>query len=173
MRSSVWEKAMASYKGKPGLRYLEIGVFEGRSMMWMLENILTDPTSSAVGIDPFLADYKDRYRANLTKSGHESRVTTIVGYSQVELRKLPLDSFDIIYVDGSHTASDVLEDAVLSLRLLKRRGTLIFDDYRWSGLEKLEPPENRPERAVEVFYAIYGKQFEVIHNGYQVIFLRK
>ena len=49
------------------------------------------------------------------------------------LRRLPLESFDIIYIDGSHAVNDVLEDAVLSFRLLKPEGILIFDDYRWVG----------------------------------------
>jgi hypothetical protein len=172
-RVPVWEEAMAVYKGKPGLCYLEIGVFEGRSMTWMLENILTDPTSSAVAIDPFLDDSEHRYRVNLCASGEESRVTTIVGYSQVELRKLPLDSFDIIYVDGSHVAGNVLEDAVLSLRLLKEGGTIIFDDYRWTGWQKVVTPENTPRPAVDIFYAIYGSQLDVVHNGYQAIFRKK
>ena len=36
--------------------------------------------------------------------------------------------YDIIYIDGSHEARDVLEDAVLAYRLLKIGGLLIFDD---------------------------------------------
>ena len=53
--------------------------------------------------------------------------------SQVVLRRLPLETYDIIYIDGSHATSDVLEDAVLSYRLLKPGGLLIFDDYHWAG----------------------------------------
>jgi len=30
-----------------------------------------------------------------------------------KLRELPLNSFDVIYIDGSHAAIDVLIDAVL------------------------------------------------------------
>src|SRR5579872_599214 len=48
----VWEKFLAPLRGKPGIRYLEIGVLEGRSLFWMLENIFTDPTSHATAIDP-------------------------------------------------------------------------------------------------------------------------
>jgi hypothetical protein len=169
----VWEKAMAPSKGKPRLRYLEIGVFEGRSMIWMLENILTDPTSAAVGVDPFLVNSEERYRANLAISGQQSRVTTLVGYSQVELRKLPLDSFDFIYIDGSHIPSDILEDAVLSLRLLKTGGVLVFDDYLRAVWPRTEFPEMTPRFAVDVFYSMFSKQLMLIHKGNQAIFLKK
>jgi hypothetical protein len=37
----VWLKVLSPFKGKPNLNYLEIGVFEGRSVIWMLENIQT------------------------------------------------------------------------------------------------------------------------------------
>jgi hypothetical protein len=170
---SIWEKALAPYKGKSGLRYLEVGLFEGRSLIWMLKNVLTDPSSSATGIDPFLREYRSRYDLNLKRSGQERQVTTIMGYSQVELRKLPLDSFDIVYVDGSHDANDVLEDAILCLRLLKSGGTLIFDDYQWTGMGKADPPESVPRPGVDIFYALYRDKLKVIHNDYQVIFLKK
>jgi predicted O-methyltransferase YrrM len=169
----VWEKATASLKGKPNLRYLEVGAFEGRSVLWMLENVFTDPTCRLTAIDLFAGDFKDRYYKNLRKSGHESRVTTITGYSQVELRKLPLEGFDAIYIDGSHRADDVLEDAVLSWRLLKKGGVLIFDDYQWTGHNRIELPKDTPKPAVNVFYMFYGKHFDVVHNGYQLILRRK
>ena len=40
--------------------------------------------------------------------------------------------FDLIYIDGSHTAADVLTDAVLAFQLLRVGGVMIFDDYLWS-----------------------------------------
>lgn len=39
--------------------------------------------------------------------------------------------FDLIYIDASHDAVDVLADAILSFRLLKVGGVIIFDDYLW------------------------------------------
>ena len=41
----------APYRGRPGLRYLEVGVFEGRSLLWMIDQVLTHPSSQATGID--------------------------------------------------------------------------------------------------------------------------
>lgn len=37
----LWTEVLAPFKGKPDIHYLEIGVWEGRSAIWVLENILT------------------------------------------------------------------------------------------------------------------------------------
>ena len=43
------------------------------------------------------------------------------------------ERFDLIYVDASHLALDVVVDASLSWQLLCGGGVVIFDDYRWSS----------------------------------------
>jgi hypothetical protein len=52
-KSPAWEVVLKDLAGKPDLQYLEVGVYEGRSVVWVLENILTHPTSHATGIDIF------------------------------------------------------------------------------------------------------------------------
>jgi hypothetical protein len=167
----VWKKALECYQGKPEVNYLEIGLFEGQSFLWMLENVLTNPTARATGIDPFSdpryasrsRTYKEIFYSNLHASGSKDKARIIEGYSQTELRKLPLESFDIIYIDGSHESADVLEDAILSWRLLKEGGVLIFDDYRLhAGMD----------RAIDTFYDFFSERFEPLHVDWQVL-LRK
>lgn len=170
----VWEKVLAPYKGKPGVNYLEVGLYEGRSALWIIENVLTDPTSRLTGIDLFEGKVKDRFFENLRRSGAADRATIIVEPSQIVMRRLPLESFDIIYIDGSHATPDVLEDAVLSYRLLKPGGLLIFDDYRWAGA--IDPgsltqdtPDDLPKAAIDSFAQCFDKRMQVIHNSYQLI----
>lgn len=165
-----WEQMLGSLAGKRDLRYLEIGVFEGRCMLWMLEKILTHPTARATAIDIFSGTLKKRYLANIEKAGVAAKVTTIVGRSAVELRRLPRDSFDIIYVDGGHTARDVLADAVLSFDLLREGGILIFDDYRWE--EGKWPDDMRPQVAIDAFVTAYRNYLEVLDHTY-VVFVKK
>lgn len=173
----LWEQSLAGFRGRSGLRYLEIGVYEGRSLLWMLDNVLTAEDARATGIDPFLEPgTEERFRANLAKSGHGEKVELIVGYSQIEMKRLEPDSYDVIYVDGSHTADDVLADAVLSWQLLRVGGLVIFDDYRWSGTggpgRRPLPAELRPQVAVDAFVTAYRNEVEIVHRGYQMI-LRK
>ncbi len=37
---------LAEYKGKPNLRFLQLGVFTGDATVWLCNNILTDDTST-------------------------------------------------------------------------------------------------------------------------------
>jgi predicted O-methyltransferase YrrM len=168
----LWTNLLSSYKGKPDVHYLEIGVNQGRSAIWVLENILTDPSAKLTGIDIFPegTDFKKKYLSNLKLSGFASKTKTIEGFSQVELRKLPLGSFDIIYIDGDHRAKSVLADAVLSFELLKNGGILIFDDYSW--LDRNKPYELSPAFAINSFIANYRDSVEIIQRDYQ-IFIRK
>jgi Methyltransferase domain len=163
----VWEKVLQPYKGKEGVRYLEIGVFEGRALCWMLDNILTHPTARATGIDIII---RKELLENLRLSGAENKVEIIKGRSQSKLSHFPADSFEIIYIDGSHAAADVLADAVLSWPILSDGGLMIFDDY----LLKTEvfPIELRPRIAIDAFVTAHRNNLEIIYSGYTLI-LRK
>jgi len=132
----------------------------------MLENILTAPTAKMTCIDIFPGDLQEKFLANLRLSGFFQKATAIKGQSQIELRKLPINSFDIVYIDGSHAAKDVLTDAVLSWELLRTGGIMIFDDYEW---ETNLPARSRPQIAIDSFIAVFGDHIEIIHHGYQVM----
>lgn len=170
----VWKELLTPYAEKSDLHYLEVGVFEGGATMWIIENFLKDSSSTLTAIDLFAGDYEGaypdfakRFFENLTLSGIGERATVLTGYSQVHLRALPLASYDIIYIDGSHRNDDVLEDAILSWRLLKDGGMLIFDDY---GRKQLDFTD--PKFGIDAFYRFFGHHFTVLHNDHQV-FMRK
>ena len=165
----VWEEVLQPYKGKPDIHYLEFGVNYGRAAIWMLENILTHESAQLTGMDIFPdgLDFEEVYLSNLKKSGFSHKAKTIKGYSQFELRKLPLNSFDIIYIDADHRAKAVMSDAVLSWELLKNGGLIIFDDYLW--YDKKLPDELLPNLAINSFVSCYRDVLEVVHSGYQLI----
>ncbi len=170
---SIWTKVLEELKGKPNLRYLEIGVYEGRSFFWVMDNILYDPSSKATAIDTFEIylgnDPEVTFRQNLRRSGHEAKVTVIKGSSREKLRELPLNSFDLIYVDGDHSSKSVLIDAVSAWDLLKEGGLMIFDDYDWPHPI---PTEMRPAFALDVFQNLMNDEFQVVVKDYQLIIRR-
>jgi predicted O-methyltransferase YrrM len=167
MRIPEWKEILKPFQGLPDIHYLEIGVCEGRSALWMLENILTHPSAKITCLDIFINKVVyERFLSNLELSGFSDKTTMIKGRSQITLRTLPLDSFDIVYIDGSHTAPDVILDAALSWDLLKKGGIMIFDDYMWEW--KL-PPQERPKIAIEAFLRIFKNELEVLHREYQII----
>ncbi len=175
----LWKRVFASLAGKPDLQYLEIGVYEGRSFIWMLENVLTHPTSRLTAVDIFIPSaVHRRFLDNIEMSGQEQRVTTIKGYSQIELRKLPLASFDIVYVDGSHTADDVLTDLALSWGLLKTGGIIVLDDYLWdgsyfAGRGSRLPAELLPGVAIRAFMRTHRNYIELVHLGDQAVLKKR
>lgn len=160
-----------SLAGKP-VRYLEIGVFEGRSARWMLENILTHPESRMVGIDPWPIEgdpFEDRARANLAPFG--DRVELIKGRSDVVLRegRFADESFDIALIDGDHRALPALTDSVLVWPLLKVGGMCTWDDYGWHRAPwKRKPRHERPQHAIDAFLAAIPGQYEQLFRGYQI-----
>jgi predicted O-methyltransferase YrrM len=127
-----WTGLLEEYQGQANLRMLEIGSYEGRSAVWFLENILTHPTARIVCVDLFTRlPFELRFDHNIRISGVGDKVTKMKGRSETVLSSLLLDHFDIIYVDGSHRATGVLMDAMLSWYALKNGGVMIFDDYLW------------------------------------------
>ena len=103
-------------------------------------------------------------------SAFKEKVVIEVGQSQELLRKQELYSFDFAYIDGSHKSADVLEDAILSFRLLKPGGVMIFDDYEW---KTHAGTLNNPRQGIEAFLDVFADQYDLIDKWYQVAIAKK
>lgn len=171
----LWQQVLAPLAGKP-IRALEIGVFEGRSTVWFMENILTHPDARLKWVDTFeggsdhagmdLSGLERRFLDNVALFG--DKVSGRARKSMDALKQYsdsPGSLFDFIYIDGSHEAPDVLADAVLAWPLLKPGGFMGFDDYQW---QKFPEPERRPKLAIDSFLAVMRRECEVVHKGFQV-----
>jgi len=170
-RVEYWRQDFAKFAGRPGIRMLEIGSYEGRSAVWFLENILTHPDSRLVCIDRFFDPRVEmRFDHNVKLSGAQARLEKRRGRSEAVLPQLERASFELIYVDGSHDAPFVLLDAMLSWELLKPGGILAFDDYKW---EPQLPPERRPELAIDLFLASHAGRYRLLRQAYQVVIEKK
>jgi predicted O-methyltransferase YrrM len=115
-----------SYSFKP-ISLLEIGVWEGQSTTWFLDNILTHDESRMISID---MKPQELFYRNLSLSSGCDKHRLIIDRSQLALPTLHGELFDIVYVDGSHFPDDVLRDAVMSFELLRVGGYIVFDDYQ-------------------------------------------
>lgn len=171
-----WEKWLAKFKGKPDLRFLEIGCFEGKATVWLLENILTDKSSYIDTIDSFTggmeADHNGAFFSeNAEKNYYENikpfkgQVYTVKGLSNEALRLYDLDYFDFVYIDGSHRSPEVLEDTILAWGLLKVGGVMIWDDYK---LNRYIEPRLNPKMAIDAFLEVFEGRYKMINKGYQV-----
>lgn len=168
----TWQQILTPLVAQP-VHALEIGVFEGRSTVWLLDHILTHPEATLTWIDTFaggadlsgldLTSLESRFRANVARFG--SKTTGFVGRSADALRQLTGKSFDLVYIDGSHEAPDVLSDAVLAWPLLRSGGFMGFDDYEWC---RFPEPERCPRLAIDAFLSVMRGRLEEVHRGYQV-----
>jgi predicted O-methyltransferase YrrM len=169
------------YKNKP-FKYLEIGSFEGASLHYLFNNC-NDFTASV--IDPFdnfngTHDQLGVFKKNL--EGYLHRIDITKGYSHLELHKFQDDTFDVIYIDGDHTSKAALTDALLSFRLLKVGGYLIFDDYVWihdDGSHQI-PDDSDPRLqnilnpfvGINIFWQLHRDSFEIVVKNWQLILKR-
>ena len=175
-----WIKWLRYFINKPDLNFLEIGCYEGKATVWLLEHILTHSTAKITAIDTFEGSMEHKQRhldvssmyANFMENTEKYRNKVIVckGYSQQILRSLSLNSFDFIYVDGSHQATDVLEDTILSWRLLKSGGVLIWDDYAWG--KGFNNDLMTPKLAIDAFLLINKGNYYLIAKERQVCVIK-
>ena len=156
------------------LYILEIGSFQGRSALFFAEYF---PLAKIDCVDTWAGS--DEHEENDAVSALEDVFkTNLKGYSNLQMHImtsweyfLNSDSagYDIIYVDGSHRATDVLLDLVSSFYRLRRGGLLMLDDYLWKHYGKAY---KNPCTAINAFYKIFETELEVVRFGYQV-YLRK
>jgi len=175
-----WERLLADFKGVDGLVFLEVGCYEGMATHWLCKNILTGKNCHIDVVDTFegsiehkdghattdFSEVEQHFRANLAEFIDADMVNVFRHQSQHYLRQIDADQYSFIYVDGSHTAPDVLADAVLAWSLLKAGGIMIFDDYEWNAYP--DQPELNPKLAVDNFLEVMKGKYELLHKQYQV-----
>jgi len=176
-RFSMWRSLLAELDNRP-TRVLEIGSFEGLSTCFFLWRL---PSARLTCVDTFAGGVEDAgtMRFDLEEAFDSnvalvdaSRVRKLVGDSKRRLVDL-LDEgeeFELVYVDGSHLALDVLVDAALAWGLLARNGTIVFDDYGWRELG--DDALLRPGKAIDVFRELVDRKHELVYDDDQVALRR-
>ena len=179
-----WDKILNEFVGKK-INIMEIGVYRGVAASWFLTNLMSHKGSRYYAVDTWEGspeyqgkiDFKEieaTFKKNIENTGRDDQVVTLKMRSDEALLKLNTLKdkvmFDIIFIDASHEARDVLSDAILSWRLLKNGGVMIFDDYKWT---KLKEPYFQPKLAIDSFVASYKPELDVILYDYQAFFRKK
>lgn len=164
----LWNEILQILKTQKNTVGIEIGSFCGGSAVWCLENIFDKETGFLYCID---VEENEYLKNNLSPY---KNVKFIKGESFDILKSLNHNGIykefaDLIYIDGSHIAKNVLEDIVLSWGLLKQNGIMIIDDYGW-GYDR--PDKEKPKPSVDAFLHIYNDLYEILNYGWQV-FIRK
>jgi hypothetical protein len=176
-RIPSWTKLLEEFKGKPHVHYLEIGTFEGRSVLWLLENILTHPTSKITIIDAFEEDSYRTFISNVNLSGEANKFKILVGLSTEKIKELPLDSIDFAYIDGSGKGIVMLSDLVNTWNLVKVGGIIICSRYSLDeALRKaleLQPRDPGPYETIAAFLKLYKPYIKILAFQENQVFFRK
>ena len=174
----------APFRGRDGLRILEVGSYEGRSTCWFLDNLLTGAGSEIVCIEPW-APYPDRpgddwdaiqgrfWRNIAKRATPASMVTQYRSWEALGADEWRVDPerFDVAFIDGDHSAAAVLRDAVRAWEVLKVDGRLMFDDLAWRRDD--EKSKDIPKTAIEAFAECYGARLDMLRRGPQLVAMRK
>ena len=110
--------------------YLEIGVYDGGSLAFMMQH----PYQTELhGVDPLvLPGQVEHTFANIAVFNTFGRKVTVhqqYSHDPALWRELDEISIDLIFIDGDHHASSVVEDFELSSSRVAPGGFIVFDDY--------------------------------------------
>lgn len=174
-------------------KVLEIGSYEGRSTVWLIEHAFKATGRGEVFcIDTWeggpehqgndMPAVKERFLRNIeiakAKTEAEIAVHLLKGSSFDQLVSLIADghglSFDLIYVDGSHLCSDVLSDLVLAFQLCKVGGLIICDDYLWPApIHGQETLLDQPKFAIDSFVNCYARKLLLYNTPLYQLHIKK
>lgn len=162
-------------------QFLEVGCYEGRATTYFIERCSVygalditciDTWEGAVDLPPDVMKgvekrFDDNVALAMNWSGSRVLFRKMKKRSALALPNLIIEGkqFDFIYIDGSHTAPDVLTDAIDAFRLLREGGVMIFDDYLWT-MEKhgQEDSLNMPKPAIDAFVNLFQRRIQLLDS---------
>lgn len=158
--------------------YLEIGAYEGRNlafMDWLLPGKL-----NVTVIDPWFDEalnpeekyhvVEERFLRNTEKMSFPSlRVRKDVSTYELPRMLAAGEGYDLIYVDGVHTALGVMIDMSYCASMLRIGGLMVLDDY-WKHESEIGGPGVK--QAVDRFHGAFKDYFE-LEAVYRQVILKK
>ncbi len=177
----IWDQLIPRFSPT---KFLEIGSYEGRSTCYLIEKFAVQAPIDIHCIDTWeggvehdkstMSDVERRFDKNiaLAQAGTKqpALVTKHKKFSNLALADLIAAgkslNFDVVYVDGSHQAPDVLTDCVMSFQLLRAGGLMIFDDYIWT-MEAMGKQDafNMPKPAIDAFLNIFQRKMQIVRGA--------
>lgn len=153
----------------------------------MLENLVGSGGGTVHCVDSFLGgeEHEDidftQVRRNFENNVRATRKAELAHLHEGQSFDKLVDLYragvraDLIYLDASHRATDVLSDLVLSHRIARVGGIVICDDYLW----RVEDPRkvdvlSTPKIAIDSFTNIYRQQIDFFIDFplYQFVYRR-
>ncbi len=186
----IWSEIIIQRKPK---KILEIGSYEGASICFLIDTLSVYHDSFEIHvIDTWeggmehkemkinMKLVEERFHKNTTDAiKNSAKKINLIKHKEKSIHSLSKmianqksNYFDFIYIDGSHLASDVLSDAILSFELLKMDGIMGFDDYLWK-----QPNSNNlltnPKIAIDSFTNIFSSKIDFLRTQNHQTYIKK
>jgi hypothetical protein len=160
------------------IKVLEIGAYHGANVCCLTKTHAIHSDSEIHCVDPWrdyeqYPEYKDTQNTNYSKFIHNISQLHYTDLNKIHIHRMKSEeyakrfqdeSFDIIYIDGNHEKLFVFEDAMISHKMIKKGGWLVFDDVH----------DKQVLEAVQMFVNLYRESCYdeiVIKNGQ--VFMRR
>lgn len=191
---TIWDSFIPIVKPQ---KICEIGSYEGASACYLIDTLASTYNIELHCIDTWnggiehdkdgfahadMNEVEARFHQNISKAisvaNNKVELTIHKELSDFALARLLSNGrrnyFDLIYIDGSHQASDVLCDAVLAFKLLKVGGHIIFDDYLWSEpLPYGKDPLRCPKPAIDAFINLNFRKLSILQAPLYQLYIVK
>jgi predicted O-methyltransferase YrrM len=153
-------------------KILEIGCFEGLSSVFFADNFLDHEKSRLTCVDPFLSindNDHGQYLKNNEEMNFDFNISSCKNSDKITIHKITSDKFfknnnqtyNCIYIDGSHVPDFIKRDMENSFDFLEKKGIMWMDDYGGGDGIQIKNTMNQ-------FLENYKGQYELIHMGYQL-----
>lgn len=164
------------YRANRSYNHIQIGVFEGMDLVWLMQNCFGHRKSRVVAMDPWLPNKK------LTKEAMRAiraRAHNNLWPWANKIKLFPESSTDVLprlkdgitirgkeilpgqwhsaVIDGDHRGRTVYTDALSVLELLAPGGWMLFDDVRMNKFAKGEVPHG-----LDYFLRRHGDRVKLI-----------
>ena len=169
----VWISILKKKDKNEKLKILEIGSYEGMSAIFFLKyfnNAEIDCVETFKGSDEHAKKnfelVKKNFEYNLLDFKNRYNIFETTSDNFFEIKSDKEETYDIIYVDGSHESYQVSKDTENSFNKLKSKGFIIFDDFLRKYYDNIS---KNPFSAIINFIIKNDKKVKVIYFGYQLI----
>jgi hypothetical protein len=163
------------------IKILEIGAYHGANVCCLTMTHALHVDSEIHCVDPWY-DYdgypeyrdKDEQKSNYSKFIHNISKLNPVHLNKIHIHRMKSEdyakrfqdeSFHIIYIDGNHEKLFVFEDALISHKMIKKGGWIVFDDAH----------DKQVLEAIQMFVNLYKESCydEIVIKNSQVFMRRR
>lgn len=166
------------YPTKPEYKMIcvEIGSFEGKGSLIILDHLCNNEYSKLYCIDPWedcyvknnesfkdLDDlFKNQYERFKENTKNNKKIIELRGYSNESINQIQ-ELIDFVFIDGDHSEKQVYQDGVMMYNKMKHDGIMIFDDYYWYHNDEYT------KKGIDRFLEEYKNVLDILHIDHNVV----